>query len=115
MKGLGCSTILYGGFSLTQALEGIARAGYRAIELCARPGMAPHLEIGKPASYYERIKAQIASYGLAIESIAGTSGIGMDTPEFDAVIEACTTSWHTYCGAVDSVSETAVCNVKRET
>lgn len=50
--------------------------------------MAPHLEIGKPASYHERIKVQIASYGLAIESIAGTGGIGMDTPEFDAVIEA---------------------------
>ncbi len=44
MKDLGCSTILYGGFSLEQALEGIAQAGYKAIELCARPGMAPHLE-----------------------------------------------------------------------
>ena len=88
MKFLGCSTILYGGFSLEQALEGIAKAGYKAIELCARPGMAPHLEIGKSASYYEGIRAQIASYDLAIESIAGTGGIGLDSPEFDAVIEA---------------------------
>ena len=88
MKDLGCSTILYGGFSIEQALEGIAKAGYKAIELCARPGMAPHLEIGKTASYYEDIKAQVASYGLVIESIAGTGGIGMDSPNFDAVIEA---------------------------
>ena len=88
MKALGCSTILYGGYSLEHALKGIANAGYKAIELCARPGMAPHLEIGKSASYYEEIKAQVASYGLAIESIAGTGGIGMDSPEFDAVIEA---------------------------
>lgn len=88
MKDLGCSTILYGGFGLEQALEGIAKAGYKAIELCARPGMAPHLEIGKSASYYAEIKAQVASHDLAIESIAGTGGIGMDSPEFDAVIEA---------------------------
>ena len=88
MKNLGCSTILYGGFRLKQALEGIAKTGYKAIELCARPGMAPHLEIGKTASYYEEIKAQVASHGLAIESVAGTGGIGMDSPAFDAVIEA---------------------------
>jgi sugar phosphate isomerase/epimerase len=88
MKQLGCSTILYGGFSLDEALAGIAKAGYRAIELCARPGMAPHLEIGRPASYYAEVKAKAASYGLVIESIAGTGGVGMDSPEFDKVIEA---------------------------
>ena len=88
MKALGCSTILYGGFSLEQALESIAKAGYKTIELCARPGMAPHLEIGRSASYYKEIKERVTSHGLAIESIAGTGGIGMDSPEFDAVIEA---------------------------
>ena len=88
MKVLGCSTILYGGFSLEQALEGIAKAGYKAIELCARPGMAPHLKIGRSASYYKEIRERVTLHGLAIESIAGTGGIGMDSPEFDAVIEA---------------------------
>ncbi|MCZ6680457.1 MAG: sugar phosphate isomerase/epimerase [Candidatus Poribacteria bacterium] len=88
MKELGCSTILYGGFSLDEALAGIAKAGYKAIELCARPGMAPHLEIGGSASYYGEVKAKIASHGLAIESIAGTGGIAMNSPEFDKVIEA---------------------------
>ena len=33
---LGCSTILYGGYSLDETLDGIAKAGYKAIELCAR-------------------------------------------------------------------------------
>ena len=88
MKKLGCSTILYGGFPLDEALSGIAKAGYKAIELCARPGMAPHLEIGKPASYYEDVKYKVDSHGLAIESIAGTGGIAMDTPEFDKAVEA---------------------------
>ena len=88
MKKLGCSTILYGDFPLDEALSGIAKAGYKAIELCARPGMAPHLEIGKPASYYEDVKSKIAAHGLAIESIAGTGGIAMEAPEFDKVIEA---------------------------
>lgn len=88
MRVLGCSTILYGGFSLEQALAGIASAGYKAIELCARPGMAPHLEMGKPDSYYRDIRERVASHGLAIESIAGTGGIGMDSPDFDAVIDA---------------------------
>ncbi len=88
MKSLGCSTILYGGFNLEQTLNSIAKAGYKAIELCARPGMAPHLEIGRPASYYREISTRVASYGLAIESIAGTGGIGLDNPEFDTVIEA---------------------------
>ncbi len=88
MRVLGCSTILYGGFSLEQALAGIAGTGYKAIELCARPGMAPHLEMGKPASYYRDIRKRVASHGLAIESIAGTGGIGMDSPDFDAVIDA---------------------------
>ena len=88
MKALGCSTILYGGFSLDQALESIAATGYEAIELCARPGMAPHLAIGREPSYYKEIRDRVASYGLAIDSIAGTGGIKMDSPDFDAVIEA---------------------------
>lgn len=88
MKQFGCSTILYGGFSLDKALTGIAKAGYTAIELCARPGMAPHLEIGHSDSYYQEIQAKAASHGMAIESIAGTDGIAINSPEFDKVIEA---------------------------
>jgi len=85
---LGCSTILYGGYSLDEALERIAKAGYKAIELCARPGMAPHLEIGKSADYYKKIKEKVESRGLAIESIGGTGGIGLGGDDFLKLLEA---------------------------
>jgi len=85
---LGCSTILYGAYSLDQALAGIAEAGYAGIELCGRPGMAPHVEMGKPARYYEEIRDKVASHGLFIESIAGTGGISISSDEFPVVLEA---------------------------
>ena len=85
---LGCSTILFGEYSLEQALDGIAKAGYSMIELCGRPGMAPHVEIGKPTSYYREIRDQIESRGLAIESMAGNGGISLSSDEFPRVLEA---------------------------
>ena len=54
---LGCSTILYGDHSLEVALERIKATGYKAIELCGIPGMAPHLNPGENAGHYESIKS----------------------------------------------------------
>ena len=85
---LGCSTILYGGYGLDEALDGIARAGYKYIELCARPGMAEHLKIGEPAPYYAEVRDKIESRGLKVESIGGSGGISMTTDEFCKVLEA---------------------------
>lgn len=85
---LGCSTIIYGGQTLDEALDGIAKAGYTYIELCARPGMAEHLEMGKPKSYYAEVRDKIESRGLKIESIGGSGGISMTTDEFAKVLEA---------------------------
>ena len=85
---LGCSTILFGEYSLDEALDGIAQAGYKYIELCARPGMAPHVEMGQPASYYREVRDKIASRGLAIESLAGNGGISLSSDEFPRVLEA---------------------------
>ncbi|MBN1641232.1 MAG: sugar phosphate isomerase/epimerase [Anaerolineae bacterium] len=84
---LGCSTILYGGYTLGQALDGIARAGYAGIELCARPGMAPHVEMDRPDSYYLAIRDQVADRGLFIESLAGTGGISIASDAFPRVLE----------------------------
>jgi sugar phosphate isomerase/epimerase len=72
---LGCSTILYGGHSLDEALAGIRKAGYKAIELCAIVGMADHIPVGQPASFYEDMRKKIADHGLAIESIGGTGDV----------------------------------------
>ena len=80
MKQLGCSTVLYGGFDLDKALAGIAKAEYQAIELCARPRIAPHLEVNRSASYYADIKRKINDYGLVIESISVTGGVAVDCP-----------------------------------
>jgi sugar phosphate isomerase/epimerase len=85
---LGCSTILYGEYDLDKALDGIAKAGYAGIELCARPGMAPHVEMGKPDRYYAEIRDKIVSRGLFIESLAGTDGISLDSDEFHRVLNA---------------------------
>ena len=88
MKKLGCSTILYGGVSLGEALQGISGTGYQSIELCARPGMTPHVEIDRSASsYYTEIKQKVTDYGLVIESLAGTGGIEFGSDNFDRVIE----------------------------
>ena len=72
---LGCSTILYGGHSLDDALAGIQKAGYKAIELCAIQGMADHLPVGESASFYADLKKKVADHGLAIESIGGSGDI----------------------------------------
>ena len=64
---LGCSTILYGGQDLSLALDKIAEAGYKAVEVCAIKNMAPHLNLGEDASYYEGIKAAVADRGLVFE------------------------------------------------
>lgn len=85
---LGCSTILYGNHSLDEALEGIAKAGYKYIELCARPGMAEHLKIGEPTSYYAEVKDKIESRGLKVESIGGSGGLSMTSDDFAKALEA---------------------------
>ena len=84
---LGCSTILYGGHDLVHALDRIATAGYRAIELCAIANMAPHLQLGQADSYYEEVKASVAQRDLEIESIGGSGNIG-DRERFLQVLDA---------------------------
>ena len=70
---LGCSTILYGRNSLDDALRGISRAGYQAIELCSIPGMGFHVQPGKSAAEYRSLGKRVKGHGLVIESI-GASG-----------------------------------------
>jgi sugar phosphate isomerase/epimerase len=75
---LGCSTILYGGHPLDAALERIAAAGYRAVELCAIDGMAPHLTTElDPAEVRRRVDAA----GLAIESVGASGNLSRQTVE----------------------------------
>ena len=84
---IGCSTILYGGHDLQTAIDRISSTGYRAVELCALPGMAPHLSLGESDTYYAEVKSMIAGAGLAIESI-GASGTFGDPDTFVKVLDA---------------------------
>lgn len=72
---IGCSTILYGGYPLTDALGGIRRAGYATIELCAIPGMADHLSADLDPSAYATLRRQVADSGLTIESIGASTNL----------------------------------------
>ena len=84
---LGCSTILYGGHDLEVALERIRAGGYRAIELCCIPGMAPHLAIGESDAYYRNIRRRATNHQLEIESL-GASGNMDDEVRFLQVLDA---------------------------
>ncbi|MDE2999278.1 MAG: sugar phosphate isomerase/epimerase [Gemmatimonadota bacterium] len=84
---LGCSTILYGGHDLEVAVERIRAAGYRAIELCCIPGMAPHLAIGQSDAYYRDIRRRAEDHRLAIESL-GASGNLDDGDRFLRILDA---------------------------
>lgn len=72
---LGCSTLLYGALPLDTALDGIARAGYKAIEICAIRGMGDHLPDDLSPAGYREIAARVADRGLAIESIGASTNL----------------------------------------
>lgn len=72
---LGCSTLLFGGHALEDALAGIARAGYAAIELAAIPGMGDHLALDQPGEHYREVARRVADHGLAIESVGGSTNL----------------------------------------
>lgn len=84
---LGCSTILYGGQDLSLALDRIAATGYAAVEVCAIQSMAPHLNLGEDAAYYDGIKAAVADRGLAIDSVGGSGNLG-DRDRFLQLLDA---------------------------
>ncbi len=84
---LGCSTILYGGHDLEVAMERIQATGYRAIELCCIPGMAPHLAIGGSDAYYRDIRRRAGNHRLVIESL-GASGNLEDGDRFLHILDA---------------------------
>jgi sugar phosphate isomerase/epimerase len=72
---LGCSTLLYGALPLDTALDGIQKAGYKAIELCAIPGMANHLPDDLSADGYREIKKRVEDRGLVIESLGVSTNL----------------------------------------
>jgi len=82
----GCSTLLFGGHDLDTAISGISEAGYKAVELGAIPGMGEHLRVGEDPAAYAAIQEQLASAGLALESVGGSGALGSD--RFAPLMEA---------------------------
>ncbi len=85
---LGCSTLPYGHFGLTRALQKIALTGYKAIELCTIGQKAKHIEISKSGTYYESLKSQVADSGLAIESIGASGNLRLGKDHMCQVLDA---------------------------
>lgn len=83
---LGCSTLLYGGHDLDTALDGIAEAGYEAIELVSIPNMGLHFEPGMDDSYYREIREKVAARDIVIESV-GVGG-AFRKPGFEPLVAA---------------------------
>ena len=75
---LGCSTLLYGGYDLDTAIEGMKKAGYEAIELCSIPGMGEHFKSGECCGAYAAIKDKLAAAGLFLESVGCSGALGTE-------------------------------------
>lgn len=58
---LGCNTVLFGSADLAQALQHVAWAGYRYVELAAIAGMCEHVRLGDDVG---AVKALLAEHGL---------------------------------------------------
>ena len=65
-------TNTYHTYTLAQALEGIADAGYRYVELTAVPGWTEHVDLDRPAAEVRRV---VEGYGLTPVSLSAHSDL----------------------------------------
>lgn len=72
---LGGHTNSYHTYSLEEALEGIAAAGYRYVELTAVRGWTEHVPLEADAETLGRIKRQMDELGLTAISLSGHSDL----------------------------------------
>jgi sugar phosphate isomerase/epimerase len=66
---LGCNTVLFGMAELATALEHLAWAGYRYVELAAIAGMCEHLRPSEGAEQVAEVALVLAEYGLTATAI----------------------------------------------
>jgi len=65
------STNTYHGFSIDEALEGIAKAGFRYVELTAVRGWTEHVMPDMPAQELDRIDEKMRGLGLECIALSG--------------------------------------------
>ena len=71
-------TNTYHSYSLEEALDGIARAGFTSVELTSVPGWTEHVRRDADDAEIERIKGLLAQHGLTAVSLAGHSDLVSD-------------------------------------
>ena len=72
MNPLAGHTNTYHTYGFEEALEGIASAGYRYVELSAVPGWTEHVDLDTPPA---DVRATLANYGLEAVSLSGHSDL----------------------------------------
>ncbi len=72
------STNTYHGFSLQEALEGISKAGFKAVELTAVKGYTEHVDWSMNDHEIDKVKEQLASYQLEAVGLSGHSNLLTD-------------------------------------
>ena len=65
----------YHTYSLDEALEGIAKAGFKYVELSAVRGWTEHVPLEATAADIAEIKAKLAHWGLTASALSGHSDL----------------------------------------
>jgi sugar phosphate isomerase/epimerase len=85
---LGANSVLFGGYSLKDAFEQLALAGYDGIELSAIDGMSEHLVLARWRELVPQIKQLAQDYGLALLAMEQPSqNAGRMEQAFQAAVE----------------------------
>ena len=75
---LAASTNSYHSYSLEEALDGIARAGFRSVELTSVPGWTEHVRRDADDEEIQRVKNLLAQHRLSPVSLSGHSDLVSD-------------------------------------
>ena len=88
---LAASTNSYHTYSLEEALEGIARAGFRSVELTSVPGWTEHVRRAADDEEIQTVKNLLAMYRLTPVSLSGHSDLVSDegVTEFRKALALC--------------------------
>src|SRR5690606_24607735 len=80
MKGIiAVSTNTYHGFSVDQALEGIAAAGFKFVELTAVRGWTEHIMPDMPEAELDRVYKKMKDLGLKCVALSGHCNLTDET------------------------------------
>ena len=88
---LAASTNSYHTYSLTEALDGISRAGFRSVELASVPGWTEHVRRDADDVEIADVKQLLADYDLVPVSLSGHSDLVSDdgVAEFQKALRLC--------------------------